>query len=251
MLRKCYLFFVFALLVVSYGNSQKSSVLWQKTIGGKGDDNITTIKKDNNGNIYVLGSVQSKMDGQTYYNNDIFISKMNQSGEQIWRKTIGGSGDEMGASLILDSHNEIVAIFSSNSKDNGFTSVGYEDIYLLRMSTDGVIISKNKYGGQFIDIPSDILQRKNGDYLVFGSSRSHDGDVSENFGMFDFWLIDVDYNGNIIWQHTYGATDDEVAQKVIELDNEELVLLGSSTSYDGACKLELCYSCSSRCVGNL
>lgn len=234
MLRNCYLFFVFALLAVSYGNSQKSSILWQKTIGGKGDDNITTITKDQSGNIYVLGSVQSKVNGQNYFNNDVFISKLNQSGEQLWRKTIGGSGDEFGYALKFDSHNEIIALLSSNSMDNGFTSDGYEDIYMYRLSEEGNIISKHKYGGQFIDIPSDIIQRKNGDYIFFGSSRSHDGDLTENFGMFDFWLVNIDYNGNIKWQRSYGATDDEIAQKVIELDNQDLVLLGNSTSYDGA-----------------
>ena len=224
------LFFVF----ITFGvTAQESNLLWQKTIGGIGDDRVSSIASDGNGNIYILGELQSS-NGQNI-NNDIFVARLDEGGNIIWKKIIGGSRDETGASILIDSHNEVVVLFSSNSTNGYFANnAGNADIYMLRLTSDGVELNISRFGGTLTDIPSHIMQAANGNYIVSGQSQSSDGDLTENFGQFDMWVLEVSYSGNIVWQKSYGASDEDYVNKVLQRSDGSYMIFGESASYDGA-----------------
>lgn len=73
--------------------------------------------------------------------------------------------------------------------------------------------SKN-YGGSSLDFAEQINPTSDGGFVVIGRSSSSNGDVSENIGQSDYWLIKLDSNGNLQWQKTFGTVDSDLGKSV-------------------------------------
>lgn len=58
------------------------------------------------------------------------------------------------------------------------------------------------YGGSLNDYCFNVKQTPDGGYILVGSSRSSDFDVSNNYGESDGWVIKTDASGNIQWEKT-------------------------------------------------
>lgn len=208
--------------------AQESTLLWQRTFGGEGDDHISAIAQDAGGNIYIATTIQS------INNFNILLSKVDSEGNTIWNNVIGGSGDEIAASLVVDQNNDVLLLASSTSKDQFLPNAfGYQDVVLMRYSQDGGLVSKYHYGGSFIDLPSTMIINSVGNIVIGGHSRSSDGDLTENNGQFDIWTFEVDYDGIILWQRSFGGNDEDICQKIVQLNNGDYILVGHSASYDG------------------
>lgn len=223
--------FILSILVVSCNSfAQEHALLWQRSVGNSGEDDIASVITDHEENIYVLGSVQTENSG-----HDLYLLKMDEGGNEIWQKQFGGSGDETGAELYINNDGTVIILGTTNSKDEFHpTGTGYEDILLMKVSSSGALISKNFYGGDFIDVPTSIISTGNGNYLISAYSRSNNGDLSGNFGQYDMWILEINSYGSIIWQRNYGATDEDMAIKVLQQKDGTYMILGQSTSYDGA-----------------
>src|SRR5262245_21645591 len=105
---------LFLLFFFSFGicYSQSPNWLWAKGEGGIGRDDGMAIAIDSSGNVYTTGIFSSTADfdpcpgffnlvsnGQT----DIFILKLDSSGNFVWAKQIGGATYDAGESLAIDS----------------------------------------------------------------------------------------------------------------------------------------------------
>jgi hypothetical protein len=90
---------------------------WTKRIGGTGDDQGKCIKTDGNGDIYITGNFQNTINFAADWGGtdiktsmggyDIFITKIESDGSYGWTKTIGGSGNDYGTSIAIDSNEYI------------------------------------------------------------------------------------------------------------------------------------------------
>lgn len=93
--------------------------LWVKTTTGMGDDFVSEIVTDNSNNIYAVGSFKSSQ-GSTGFGStnlttsgqyDIFVSKLNSSGDWLWTKKAGGSKWDFGLGIDADSSNVYITGF--------------------------------------------------------------------------------------------------------------------------------------------
>ena len=91
--------------------SQGTKFEWAKGIGGTSYDIGYSITTDASGNIYTTGYFNGTVDfdpgGGTFNltsvgGMDIFISKVNSSGDFLWAKGIGGTSDDYGKSITTD-----------------------------------------------------------------------------------------------------------------------------------------------------
>ncbi len=215
-------------LLVSGSWAQDARVIWQKNIGGSGDDMVNSMVSDNEGNTYVLSSVQNGN------NHDLEIAKLNKTGTFLWVTTIAGERDETGNDLLLNKNGELVVLGATYSeKLLGNTTKGYADLLVATLSPNGEILMTNTYGGSRNDFPASIVEKSNGNYVITGTSWSTDGDLTENKGQADVWLFETQSNGTILWGKTLGGLDDESAVETILLPNDELLTLGNSSTYEG------------------
>src|SRR5690348_14387139 len=78
-------------------------------LGGTGDDSIQSIVIDDGGNQYVAGTTNS-LDLPVRTNslasagfNDAFVSKVGANGTVLWSTYVGGSDDDFGYAIAVDS----------------------------------------------------------------------------------------------------------------------------------------------------
>ncbi|MDN3722896.1 hypothetical protein QRD02_00755 [Aequorivita sp. SDUM287046] len=98
----------------------------------------------------------------------------------------------------------------------------------------GTLETVKTYGGSGIDEAISVVEAADGNYMVFGTTRSMDGDLAGRSGNdSDYWLLKVSKTGEIIWNKTYGGTDDESASRITATNDGGYLLSGYTTSNDG------------------
>lgn len=83
------------------------------------------------------------------------------------------------------------------------------------------------YGGTIDDWVRSIIPHQNG-YIFFGSTRSQDGDISNNPEAHSAWLVQIDFQGNIIKDVCYPGNDFNNGFKILPIENSQFYLFGIS-----------------------
>jgi hypothetical protein len=108
-------------------------VLWAKSVGGEGDEELRGIAVDAQGNIYVTGYFGSynltigsttlrSTKGIGGHSFDIFVMKYGPNSQVVWAKSIGGGGDEGGEDITVDASGNIYVTGTSGSNSLIFGS---------------------------------------------------------------------------------------------------------------------------------
>jgi hypothetical protein len=118
-----------------------------------------------------------------------------------WEMTYGGNGDDRANSILQSTDSGFVVAGYSNSVDGDITSpYGDHDYWITKLDSIGSLQWQRSYGGSEDDWCYDICHGVNGGYLLVGQTQSIDGDVTENNGGIDYWIVSIDSLGEIIWQ---------------------------------------------------
>lgn len=89
------------------------------------------------------------------------------------------------------------------------------------------------YGGTSGDFAEAVCASDDGGFVLAGTSRSNDGDVSTNIGHDDVWVMKSDANGNKIWSKTYGGSYIDMVENIAPTSDGGFVVTGRTWSYDG------------------
>jgi len=140
-------------------------------IGGLGSDRGNSIALDTSGNIYITGSFEGTVDfdpkagiyyltsiTDVYYVDtaDIFISKLDTSGNFVWAKSIGGIGKDAGFSITLDASenvyttgyfSEIVDFDPDGVETFDLPSEGLYDVFISKLDSLGTLKWAKSMGG--------------------------------------------------------------------------------------------------------
>jgi hypothetical protein len=136
---------------------------WAKNAGSSGSANSgLSLALDNLGNVYSTGFYSGAVDFDPGINittltcvwapagsapanhNDIFVWKLNNSGDFVWANSYGGNGEDTGMDLCTDSQGNLYSTgFFSNTADfdpsgnvSNLVSNGSKDIYFQKIQPD-------------------------------------------------------------------------------------------------------------------
>jgi len=129
-----------------------------------------------------------------------------------WERNFGGKKRESPSSIQQTKDGGYIAAGYTRS-NNGDVSEnkGKADFWIIKLDSIGNLVWERSFGGTKLDDASSIQQTKDGGFIVAGYSKSNNGDVSENNGSFDCWIIKLDATGNLEWEKIYGESfSDEV-----------------------------------------
>ena len=196
---------------------------WVKQIGGTGDDMGSSIAIDNFGNTYSTGNFKGTLDfdpGPGIINltskgaSDIFILKLDASGNLVWAKQMGGNLDDAGASITIDNLGNIYLTgifkdkvdFDPNSGVFNLISKGGDDIFILKLTLSGNFIWAKQIGGVSFQICHDITTDRYGNVLTTGEfSKTTDFDpgvdsfnYTTQFGN-GLFVSKLDSSGKFLW----------------------------------------------------
>src|SRR6266536_2308820 len=118
-----------------------------------------------------------------------------------WQKSFGGSDDDEPYSIQLTSDGGSIAAGFSYSHDGDVTgNPSGVDFWIVRLDAAGNLLWQKALGGSDDDYGSAVQQTTDGGFIVGGYSESNNGDVSGNHGGYDFWIVKLSADGNLLWQ---------------------------------------------------
>ena len=90
-------------------------------------------------------------------------------------------------------------------------------------------------GGTLNELASSVISFSDGTYAVVGYSQSIDGDIqtTKTTSQYDFWVLKFDSSDTLLWQKTYGGSNDEKAYKAINTSDNGFAIAGYNKSTDG------------------
>jgi gliding motility-associated-like protein len=214
-------------------------VEWQKCYGGNNDDVSNCIQLTSDGGYIVAGYTTSH-DGDvmgyhgTGNGGDIFVLKIDKTGNIQWRKCLGGNDTEQGAYIVPTSDGGYILTGAAASQDCNLTgNHGATDYWVVKLDKNGNITWQKMYGGSKEDFPTAISISSDGGYFVTGYTLSNDGDVTGNHGNSDYWIIKIDGSGKLIWQKCLGGSDYDFATGIVATPDGGCISAGTTNSANG------------------
>ena len=212
------------------------NIEWQKCLGGAVDEAANSIEQTTDGGFVVTGWTTSN-NGDVSDNHggeDCWTVKLDASGNIEWQKCLGGYLNERSYSVkqTIDG-GFITAGYTFSNNDNVSGNHGSDDYWVVKFDAAGNTQWQKCYGGNDFDAATSVEQTKDGGYILSGSSRSHDGDVSGNHGYSDAWIVKLDSTGNILWQRSLGGSDNDNANSIQQTTDNGYIVIGYSYSNDG------------------
>lgn len=188
---------------------------WQRTYGGYSIDEGNCVVAGPNGNLLVVGSTGSFGAG----NGDIYVLLLDSTGSKIWSTTVGGTGVDQGKKAVLASDGGYVIVGVTNSFGYG----GY-DGYVAKIDSVGTLVWERSYGGDGWDFFNSITPAQDGGYVVAGET------YSSGSGGGDGWLVKLDVDGEMEWEHTFGGAQHDLFNCVARTTDDGYVLAGGHTT---------------------
>ena len=168
------------------------SIVWQKSLGGSGNDSATSIQQTSDG-FYIVAGSSSSINGDVTGNHggvDYWIVKLDSLGSILWQKSLGGSGNDYAQSIQQTSDGGyIVAGYSTSINGDVTGNHGNSDYWIVKLNHVGSIVWQKSLGGSGFDYAWSIQQTSDGGHIVAGYSTSINGDVTGNHGDYDSWIV--------------------------------------------------------------
>lgn len=152
-----------------------------------------------------------------------------------WEKVYGGSQYEKGNSIIKITDSAFLVLGYTRSLDGDVTTnLGSSDIWVIKVGYNGEILWQKSYGGSESETGESISKTLDGGFIVGGYSYSNDGHLTENKGYCDGWVVNLDSDGNVMWQISVGGSDEDRIKDIVQSSNDSsFIFVGSTTSVDG------------------
>lgn len=192
--------------------------LWAQNVGGTNSDYGMGITIDTDDNCFVTGYFSGSVNfgGTTLTSsggNDVFVAKLDSSGNWLWAKKAGGPSIDEGFGISADSFGNcyLTGRFFGTASFGGtsITSSGSPDIYVAKLNGDGNWQWVIKAGGAGFDQSNGICTDPEGGCYVTGYFQGTADFGSITFtssGYADIFISKLDSNGNWIWVKQAGAT---------------------------------------------
>jgi len=219
--------------------NSNGETVWKKTFGGSNLDNGSSIVTTNDGGYVLTGETRSNdndFNGMSKGSVDIFVIKLNSSGETVWKKTFGGSINEGGQSITTTNDGGYVLTGYTTSNDGDFSGMnkGNYEIFVIKLNSSGETVWKKTFGGSREEGGTSITTTNDGGYVLTGWTYSNDGDFNGmNKGNYDIFVIKLNSNGETVWKKTYGGSSRDEGRSIITTTDGGYVLTGWTYSNDG------------------
>jgi hypothetical protein len=216
----------------------RGGIIWQKALGGSEDEYAVSFIETADKGFLLVGSTIST-DGEVSGNHgdyDVWVVKMSSTGAVQWSKCLGGTGSDYGYSAALSADGGYLIGGKTWSSDGNVTNYkGSGDGWLVKLSSSGALLWQKTFGGSSEDNIWDIKPIKDG-YLISGTSKSANGDLPKNYGLFDLWLMKINLNGVVQWSKNFGGNDNEYAYSSYLKTDGNFLVVGETNSKNGDVK---------------
>ncbi|OYU94282.1 MAG: hypothetical protein CFE21_16995 [Bacteroidetes bacterium B1(2017)] len=198
-------------------NVKTAAPNWPRVAGGSETDAAGSVAVDASGNVYVSGTIKGNsnfgLNQVLAVGNDIFLAKYSSTGDLIWLRTAGGTGDEASSSVVLDAAgNPIIAGSFQGTSTFGTTSVtsaGSDDGFIAKYDASGAFVWVKTFGSTDQDVVNAMVLDAAGNILVGGfhsglTSFAGTTTTLNNSGKSDLIVVKYNSSGAFQWARSGG-----------------------------------------------
>ncbi|MCU0612232.1 MAG: DJ-1/PfpI family protein [Candidatus Eisenbacteria bacterium] len=168
--------------------NSEGEVLWSRVYGGPGWEAGTTICPAQGGGYLIAGSTTSAGAG----GKDMLLLKVDESGNELWSRTFGGSGMDLAASVVQDADGNVMVLGHTES-----FGAGEDDLYLVKTDADGNELWTKLIGSASSEMGGAVSVTSEGGYVIAASTG---GSGAANR---DVWLLKLSADGMEQWSRVY------------------------------------------------
>ncbi|MFN0187509.1 MAG: T9SS type A sorting domain-containing protein [Bacteroidia bacterium] len=226
-------------------------LVWAKQLGGTNADLVRYMAINSSGDLYITGTYRGVADLDPSANttsftsngsDDVFIVKLNRSGNFIWAKSLGGSSSDLGHGITVDQFSYVIVAgqfigsvdFDPGAGNVFMSSQGFYDSFVLKLDSSGNfswvkrINSTSNVNSRFIK--TDMLNQ----IYITGSytgtiDLNPDTTITQNVsnaGSDDIFVLKMDENGSFVWGITMGGLNFDQATSMEVSDSLNVYLSG-------------------------
>ena len=186
---------------------------WNKTYGGNKNDVFHSVICTSDGQYAMAGYTASYGADAL----DFWLVKVDSSGNMLWNKTFGETGNDEAWCLIQASDGGYVLTGTTNSS-------GKTDFWLVKTDSSGNMQWNKKYGGTGDEVAKCVIQTRNDGYSLAGYKRAY------NATAFNMWIVKTDSSGNAQWNQIFGGSGHSGAFSVMQTSDQGYALVGATVS---------------------
>lgn len=230
------------------------NVVWAKNVGGTSSVDSYSVFADAGGNVFITGVF--------YYSNltfgsitlinsgsgDIFIAKYDSSGNVLWAKNAGGTGDDEGRSISTDPGGNVFVTGYFTSPTITFDSITLTnvaaytpDVFIVKYDANGnVLWAKNaggtpsQYGGAGCSLSADasgsvfVTGYFTSPTITFDSITLTNAESSGHYS--DVFIAKYDASGNVLWAKRAGGTNTDAGYSLSADADGNVFVIGNFSS---------------------
>jgi len=226
------------IFLVKYNSSGVKQ--WTKQLGTSNSDAGTGVTVDSSDNIYVTGSTQGGLDGNSNTAGsswDYFLVKYNSSGVKQWTEQHGSVAKEvLGVNGYYTDLGQGVTVDSSdNIYVTGTTNYGSNDIFLVKFYDNGTkqwtqllgTSSDDRVALGFGEIMDGVTVDSSDNIYVVGSTKGG-MDNNTNSGGWDFFLVKFNSSGTKQWTQQLGTSSTDYGNAVAVDSSDNIYVTGTT-----------------------
>ncbi len=227
------------ILIIKTDNA--GNVIWATKAGGIGPDRAYAVDVDDNGNIYITGYFYNAATFDTIsltgQDRDVFVAKINPSGNFLWVKNCGGEFGDTGYGVAVDNSGNVLVtgqfrgngVFGADnflSTTDPNTSQPAYDFFLSKLDGGGNFLWTREANAKYDDRGMSVTVDELNNIYVAGqfSDTITFQNTHNNQAMNAGFVIKYDASGNEIWFDKYRAA--QVLLYDIKWQNDQLYLTG-------------------------
>jgi hypothetical protein len=154
------------------------------------------VATDTSNSIYITGSTQT-FGGEGY---NVFLQKYDQSCNLLYTEQWGGAGNDIARGIATDASDNVYITGYTNSFTDGMATA---QIFLLKYAPWGGLQFSVTWGGIRNDYGYGVAVDPLGNVYVVGTTSSYGAGGS------DVVLLKYDSSGNLLFQRTWGGTQND------------------------------------------
>ena len=228
----------FSALELTPAQAADGDIVWAKAMGGTASDYGYSIAVDGSGNVYTTGRFQGTVDfdpGAGTANltaagaDDIFVSKLDASGDYVWARRMGGTSLDEGQAIAVDGSGNVyttgrfqgTADFDPGVGTTNLTAAGADDIFVSKLDASGDYVWARRMGGTSLDEGQAIAVDGSGNVYTTGRFQGTVdfdpgvGTVNRtSAGSDDIFVSKLDASGNYAWAKAMGWTSQDEGRAI-------------------------------------
>lgn len=203
---------------------------WTSMIGSNFSDTGSGLAINEDG-IFITGYTYGNIyQGKNNGDSDIFIMKLNFSGELVWSKEFGSTLSD-GGKGITTGRNGIFITGYTNGDLDGNKNIGNNDVFITKYDFNGNRVWTRLLGTSEKEKAIGIAIGNDGVYITGNTNGNLDG--ISNMGTWDVFVTKYDFNGKKMWTRIIGTSNHDEGTGISARGNDVYVTGYSLGNVDG------------------